>query len=75
MVFPFLSLIMSIDNEVNDCIHSDRDHVVHSNRKRHSDVLATIGTGAMMSVSKKLGLISNSSTETDIESNGERFTK
>ena len=34
-----------------------------------------MGKGAMMNVSKKLGLVTTSSTETEVASNGERFPK
>ena len=35
----------------------------------------TIGTGAMINVSKKLGLIINSSTEIEVVATSERFPK
>ena len=35
----------------------------------------TMGTGAMMNVSKKLGLVTNSLTETEVVATGERFPK
>lgn len=38
-------------------------------------IVVIIGRGAMVSFSRKLGLVTNSSTETEVVSNGERFPK
>ena len=66
---------MSIDEsgEVRACIDGAR--AVHNDGKGHSGTCLTMGKGAMMNVSKKLGLVSTSSTEKEVASNGERFPK
>ena len=51
-------------------IYIDCAHTVHSNCKGHSGLFVTQGKGAMISVSKKLGLVTNSSTETEIVATG-----
>ena len=43
--------------------------------KGHSGLLATLGRGAMFNVSKKLGINTTSSTETEVVSTGERLPK
>ena len=48
---------------------------MHTNCKRHSGLFVTQGKGAMINVSKKLGLVTNSSTETEIVATGERLPK
>jgi len=50
-------------------IYVDGAHAVHSG------LFVTMGTGAMINVSKKLGVNKVSSTETEIASTGERFPK
>ena len=37
-------------------IHVDGAHVVHSDRKGNSDLFVTMGTGAIINISKKLGV-------------------
>ncbi len=48
---------------------------MHSDGKGHSGLFVTMGTGAMINVSKKLGVNTVNSTETEIVSTGERFPK
>ena len=56
-------------------IYIDGDHVVHADGKGHTGLFLTMGKGAMVNVSKKLGVATTSSTETEVASNGERFPK
>ena len=56
-------------------IYIDGAHAVHTNCKGHSGLFVTQGKGATISVSKKLGLVTNSSIETEIVSTGERMPK
>ena len=70
----FLPLIIMSDGK-DTFIYIDGAHAVHSNCKGHSGLFVTQGKGAMISVSKKLGLVTNSSTETEIVSTGERMPK
>jgi len=60
---------------INTIIYIDGSHAVHSNCKGHSGLFLTQGKGAMINVSKKLGLVTNSSTETEIVATGERLPK
>jgi hypothetical protein len=70
----FLPLI--IMNDGNDTIiYIDGAHAVHNDCKGHSGLFVTQGKGAMINVSKKLGLVTNSSTETEIVATGERLPK
>ena len=64
---------MSIDGdgEVQACL--DGAHTVHDDSKGHSGMRLTMGKGAMINASKKPGLVTTSSTETEVVSNGERF--
>ena len=71
----YLPLIIFINGEGNLCIYIDRAHTVHQDSKGHSGLFATMGRRAMMSASKKLGLVTTSSTETEVVSNGEKFLK
>ena len=48
---------------------------MHSDSRGHSGMYVTIGTRAIMNVSKKLGLVTNSSAETEAVAIGERFPK
>ena len=58
---------------VMTCI--DGSHAARADGKGHSDLFATIGKGAMIKISKKLGLVTTSSTEAELVSTGERFPK
>ena len=70
----FIPLIIMSDGK-DTIIYIDGAHAVHSNCKGHSGLFVTQGKGAMISVSKKLGLVTNSSTETEIVATGERLPK
>ena len=56
-------------------IYIDGAHAVHTECKGHSSMFVTQRKGTMMNISKKLGLATNSSTETEIVSTGERLPK
>ena len=56
-------------------IYIDGAHAVYTNCKGHSGLFVTQEKGATINVSKKLGLVTNSSTETDIVATGERLPK
>jgi hypothetical protein len=70
----FLPLIIMNDGS-NTIIYIDGAHAVHNDCKGHSGLFVTQGKGAMINVSKKLGLVTNSSTETEIVATGERLPK
>ena len=71
----FIPLIIGIGDDGNTVIHIDGAHAVHNDCKGHSGLYLTMGKGAMINVSKKLGLLTNSSTESEIVSTGERLPK
>ena len=71
----FIPLIIGIDDEGNTMIYIDGAHAVHGDCKGHSGLFLTLGRGAMINVSKKLRLVTVSSTETEIVSTGERMPK
>ena len=50
-------------------------HAVHADEKRHSRLFWTMDSGEMINVSKNLGLVTTSSTETEVVATGERFHK
>lgn len=68
-------LIISIDVDGEVCMRIDGAHAIHADGKGHSGMFVTMGREDMINVSKKLGLVTTSSTETDVMSNGERFPK
>lgn len=70
----FIPLIIGIGDE-GTMIYIDGAHAVHSDAKGHSGLYVTQGKGAMINVSKKLGVVTTSSTETEIVSTGERLPK
>ena len=70
----FIPLIIMNDGK-DTIIYIDGAHAVHTNCKGHSGLFVTQGKGAMINVSKKLGLVTNSSTETEIVATGERLPK
>ena len=70
----FLPLIIMSDG-VNTIIYIDGAHAVHTDCKGHAGLYLTMGKGAMINISKKIGLVTNSSTETEIVSTGERMPK
>ena len=71
----FLPIVLSIDENGEVTTHIDGIHAVHDDGKGHSGLCLTMEQGAMMNVLKKLGLVTTSSTEKEIVSNGERFPK
>ena len=70
----FLPLIIMSDG-LKTIIYIDGAHAVHADCKGHSGLFLTQGKGAMINVSKKVGLVTNSSTETEIVCTGERMPK
>jgi hypothetical protein len=70
----FLPLIIKMIND-QMVIYIDGAHMIHRDTKGHSGLFATMGKGAMISVAKKLGLVTISSTETEVVSTGERISK
>lgn len=71
----YLPLIISIDENGDVCICADGAPAAHADGKGHSGLFVTIGRGAMINASKKLGVVTTSSTETEVVANGERFPK
>ena len=71
----FIPLIIEIDENGDVHIYIDSTHAIHSNGKGHSGLYVTMGRGAIINQSKKLGVVTNSSTETEVISTGERFSK
>ena len=67
-------LIISITKK-GTITYIDGAHAIHTDVKGQSGLYATMGKGAMINVSKKLGLNTLSSTETEIVSTGERLPK
>lgn len=70
----FIPLIISVIAD-GATIYIDGAHAIHPDTRGHSGLYVTQGKGAMMNVSKKLGVITTSSTETEIVSVGERLPK
>ena len=70
-----MPLIIEKDEECNVCKCIEGTHTVHADGKRNSELNLTMGKGSMMIVSKKLGLVTASSTETEVVSAGEHFPK
>ena len=56
-------------------IFIDGSHATHVDSKGFSVLFATMGNGTTMNVSKKLGLVITSSTETEVASTRESFPK
>ena len=71
----YLPLILEIDDDGNVYIYIDGAHAAHDDAKGHSGLYVTMGRGGLINQSKKLGVVINSSTETEIVSTGERFPK
>ena len=63
------------DDDGKVCVHFDGAHEAHVDGKWHSGLHVRMGKDAMMKVSRKIGLVTNSFTETEIASCGERFPK
>ena len=70
----FLPSIIEI-TEDGAVIYIDGAHAVHTDAKGHSGMFTTMGRGALLNIAKKLGLVTVSSTETEIVSTGERMPK
>lgn len=66
----FIPLIIEI-TEKGAIIYIDGAHAVHYDAKGHSGLFLTQGKGAMINISKKLGIVTTSSTETEVVSTGE----
>ena len=71
----FLPLITSIDEDGKVLTCVDGAHASHEDGKGNSGLFATMGLGAILNVSKKLGLVTTSSTETEALASGERLPK
>ena len=70
-----LPLIIAIDDDGNSYAHVDRSYAVYADSRRNSSLSVAMRTGAMINDSKKVGLTTNRSTETEIASNEEPFFK
>ena len=70
-----LTKIASIDDEGDACTYTCVAHELHADLKGHSRLVVTIGRGAITNISKKLGVMTLSLTETEVLSHGERFPK
>ena len=56
-------------------MHVDGADAVHSDGRSHSGAFVTMGTGSIMNVLKKISLVTNRSTKTEVVPTGERFPK
>ena len=70
-----MPLVIDIDEEGNEMACVDGSHAGLADGRGNSGLFATIGLCTMIHFSNKLGLNTNSSIETEILSNGERFPK
>lgn len=70
----FIPLIIEI-TEDRAIIYINGAHVVHYDAKGHSGLFLTQGKGAMINVSKKQGIVTTSSTETEVVLTRERLPK
>ena len=68
----FILLIIMSDGKYT-IIYIDGAHTVYSNCKGHSGLFVTQGKRAMISISKKLVLVSNISTEIEIVAIGNEY--
>lgn len=71
----FLPLIVKIDDNGNACVRIDGAHAAHDDGRGHSGLHVAMGKGGIINQSRKLGVGTASSTETQIVSAGERFPK
>ena len=71
----FFPLIIGIDEKGNRVIYIGGAHTVHSDGKGYPDLYVTIGYSVIINASKKLGLVTTSSTKIEVVSNRERFLK
>ena len=69
----FVPLITSIDDNGRVLMHIDGARSLHTDGKGHSGLFVTMGLGVMINISKKLGLVTTSSTETEIAASGEQI--
>ena len=67
--------MIEIDEEGNVCIHIDGSCAMHDDAREHSGLYVIMGRGSIINQSKKLGVATISSTETEVVSTGERFPK
>ena len=70
-----MPLIIAIDEDKNTYAHIDGVYAIHIDTKGHSGLFLTIGQEVIINISKKLGLVTTSSAETEVVSCGERFPK
>ena len=70
----FIPKIICITEE-GAIIYIDGSHAIHADTKGHSGMYTTMGKGALINVARKLGLVTISSTETEVVSTGERMPK
>ena len=56
-------------------IYVDGAHAAYLYAKRHSGLHATMAREVIINTSKKVGVVANKSTETEVESNVESFLK
>ena len=66
MKWLLVPLIIAI-TEDGVIIYIDRAYAVHADMRRHSGLIATMDKGTMISVSKKLGLVTLSSTVPEMQ--------
>ena len=59
-MYPSIDHQRAINDKGNVCAYVDGAHAVHSDSKGHSRLFVTIGRGAIINVSKKLGLVTKS---------------
>ena len=70
----FIPTIIRITDE-GATIYIDGSHAIHADTRGHSGMYTTMGKGALINVAKKLGLVTISSTETEVVATGERLPK
>ena len=68
-------LTVSIDDNGEECICIDGAHAAHIHGKGCSKMCLKMGRGAMIIVPNKLGLVTTSSTKTEVVADGECFPK
>ena len=69
----YLPLIIITDNEGNTHIYINEVHIVYLDGRDYSSMHIIMGTRAMINVSKKLQLVTKSSTKIELILIGERF--
>ena len=70
-----MPLIIAIDEDRNTYMHIDRVDAIYVDIKGHLGLFLTMGQGVIISISKKLDLVTTSSAETEVVSCSERFPK